>query len=74
MASGFFVGVTSLINPVMKSAAFVGLEGVELDGEDETEEEGDEMLWPQACRRGEGTAGAVGGRVGFCGNTRARAP
>lgn len=52
--SGFFGGVASRINSVMKAAALEGL------GADVGEEFGDgKSSCPQACRRGEETTGAV---------------
>jgi hypothetical protein len=50
--SGFFVGVTSLMSPVIKSAARVGLEGADAWG--------GESLSFHVCRKGDGMAGVVG--------------
>jgi hypothetical protein len=50
--SGFFVGVTSLMSPVIKSAARVGREGGEACG--------GESLSFHVCRKGDGMAGVVG--------------
>jgi len=53
--SGFLGGVASRISSVMKAAALDGL------GAEVGEELGDgRSSWPQACRRGEETAGVVG--------------
>jgi hypothetical protein len=52
--SGFFVGVASRINSVIKLAARVCLD-VAWGGDGEGE-----SVWPHVCRSGEGTAGAVG--------------
>jgi len=53
--SGFLGGVASRMSSVMKAAALDGL------GAEEGEELGDgRSSWPQACRRGEETAGVVG--------------
>lgn len=50
--SGFFVGVTSLMSSVIKSAARVGREGGEACG--------GESLSFHVCRKGDGMAGVVG--------------
>ena len=50
--SGFFVGVTSLMSSVIKSAARVGLEGRGACG--------GESLSFHVCRKGDGMAGVVG--------------
>jgi hypothetical protein len=53
--SGFLGGVASRMSSVMKAAALDGL------GAEVGEELGDgRSSWPQACRRGEETAGVVG--------------
>ena len=53
--SGFLGGVASRMSSVMNAAALDGL------GAEVGEELGDgRSSWPQACRRGEETAGVVG--------------